>query len=66
MIREAIVRRTGEMAAARLPVLTLDACRSHTSHGRLPVLGGAEADGSCLIEPVVRCSHCGFCQSFGH
>jgi hypothetical protein len=23
-------------------------------------------DGACLIEPTVRCTHCGFCQSLGH
>lgn len=23
-------------------------------------------DGSCLIEPNVRCSHCGYCLSHGH
>jgi hypothetical protein len=23
-------------------------------------------DGHCLIEPAVRCTHCGFCQSHGY
>lgn len=26
---------------------------------------GDDHDGSCLIEPKVRCNHCGFCQSHG-
>jgi len=23
-------------------------------------------DGPCLIEPAVRCNHCGYCQVHGH
>lgn len=38
----------------------------HDSHGRFPSLAGGDADGLCLIEPSVRCSHCGYCQSLGH
>lgn len=42
----------------------------HASHGRLPVRGGGPGtdgeDGACLIEPTVRCTHCGYCQSYGH
>jgi hypothetical protein len=43
----------------------VDACRLHASHGRLPLASGGD-DGACLIEPTVRCTHCGFCQSLGH
>ena len=25
-----------------------------------------ESDGPCVIEPNVRCDHCGYCQSHGH
>jgi hypothetical protein len=38
----------------------------HASHSRLPLMRGGDDDGACLIEPAVRCSHCGFCQSYGH
>jgi hypothetical protein len=39
----------------------------HPSHVLLKVLPGSDADeGMCVIEPRVRCSHCGFCQSYGH
>lgn len=38
----------------------------HASHARYGVLSGEEADGPCFIEPVVRCNHCGYCQSHGH
>jgi hypothetical protein len=26
----------------------------------------AAGDSSCLIEPAVRCNHCGFCKCHGH
>jgi hypothetical protein len=65
MVREAIARHA-EPGAVASPLLALDACRLHSSHGRLPVLRGGDDDGACLIEPAVRCNHCGFCQSFGH
>ena len=40
---------------------------SHSSHILLKVLPGSEVDaGMCVIEPAVRCNHCGFCQSYGH
>jgi hypothetical protein len=26
----------------------------------------ANDDTACLIEPAVRCNHCGFCQCHGH
>ena len=39
----------------------------HPSHNILNVLPGSEVDeGACVIEPAVRCNHCGFCQSYGH
>ena len=36
---------------------------AHASHFRylLPPSGGP-----CLIEPDVRCNHCGYCESHGH
>jgi len=39
----------------------------HASHILLKVIPGSEIDdGMCVIEPAVRCNHCGFCQSYGH
>ena len=26
----------------------------------------AEGDSQCLIEPAVRCNHCGYCECHGH
>jgi hypothetical protein len=39
---------------------------SHASFIRLPLARGGDGDGACLIEPTVRCNHCGYCQSYGH
>jgi hypothetical protein len=41
-----------------------DADRRHSSHG-LFVLDN-DSDGACVIEPAVRCTHCGYCRSYGH
>jgi hypothetical protein len=39
----------------------------HPSHTLLRVVPGSDVDdGMCVIEPSVRCNHCGFCQSYGH
>jgi hypothetical protein len=39
----------------------------HASHIILNLLPGSQQDdGMCVIEPSVQCTHCGFCQSFGH
>jgi hypothetical protein len=64
MVRDAIARHAAPTAAAAAPT-GVDACRLHASHGRLPLASGGD-DGACLIEPTVRCTHCGFCQSLGH
>ena len=41
-------------------------CADHASHARFAVVRGGDGDGLCIIEPTVRCTHCGFCQSYGH
>jgi hypothetical protein len=70
MIRQSIARHLGaptEQAAAErtgLPGLRFGA---HASHALLPLVRGGDAgDGACLIEPAVRCNHCGYCVSYGH
>ena len=65
MIREAIVRHAKEPARMPEPDPELEFSR-HASHVRLKLARGTDGDGACLIEPTVRCEHCGFCQSFGH
>lgn len=66
MIRDSIARHGGpsrQPAGAPDPVAAFTA---HVSHLRLPVSRGGDDDGACIIEPSVRCNHCGFCQSLGH
>jgi hypothetical protein len=63
MIRESIARQIGGRDALE-PADT--AYLTHASFVRLPVLRGGDGDGACLIEPTVRCNHCGYCQSYGH
>ena len=64
VVRDAIARHAGrpEVLAALAP----DAARQHASHALFAVPGGADTDGSCVIEPAVACNHCGFCKSYGH
>ena len=38
----------------------------HASFARLPVVRSGDDQGNCLIEPSVRCNHCGYCLSYGH
>ncbi|HEX4348543.1 MAG TPA: hypothetical protein VHZ73_13290 [Vicinamibacterales bacterium] len=65
MVRAAIVRQSGAIAgtgsAAGAPMPAV-----HASHGLLPLARGGDADGACIIEPSVRCTHCGYCLSYGH
>jgi hypothetical protein len=71
MIRESIARQMGgddeavrRSAFARASVASVGA---HASHALLPLAtGGDDDEGRCLIEPAVRCNHCGYCVSFGH
>ena len=66
MVREAIAKHAGHGPSPSAAAPPLDACRQHASHGLLPLLRGGDDDGACLIEPAVRCNHCGFCLSYGH
>jgi hypothetical protein len=64
LVREAVARHLERGAAAqpaRVPALA-----EHGSHRRFILPAGSDGDGACLIEPAVRCNHCGYCQSYGH
>jgi len=66
MVRDSIARHGGggqRPAGAPDPAAAFSA---HVSHLRLPILRGGDDDGACIIEPAVRCNHCGFCLSYGH
>ena len=63
MVRDAIERHAGRSPLEPPPLKDF---RQHASHGFLTLVTGGDADGRCLIEPAVRCNHCGYCQSMGH
>lgn len=63
LVREAIERHLGRPAEKT----GRESFSEHPSHILLKVVPGSEVDdGMCVIEPAVRCNHCGFCQSYGH
>jgi hypothetical protein len=69
LVREAIDRHLGRPSGAtKVAPYRGEASREpDASHILLKVLPGSEVDeGMCVIEPAVRCNHCGFCQSYGH
>ena len=70
LVREAVERHLGRPAEkmGRDSRPFFDSRFSpHPSHVLLKVVPGSEIDdGACVIEPAVRCNHCGFCQSYGH
>jgi len=78
MVRDAIARLSGRVATdsnstrsgeSRRPA---EAFALQRVEGRaaaftlLPLPRGGDFDGLCIIEPSVRCTHCGYCQSYGH
>jgi hypothetical protein len=63
MIRDSIARHASAPPVAPDPA---SAFKAHVSHLRLAIFRGADDDGACIIEPSVRCNHCGYCQSLGH
>jgi hypothetical protein len=65
MIRDSIARHLGR-GAADAPPGAVTTPEMHASHGRLPLSRGGDGDGACIIEPAVRCNHCGYCLSLGH
>jgi hypothetical protein len=69
LVRESIARHLGEPGAGAPPppaASPVPGWRAHASFGRFLVSRGEDEGGPCLIEPGVRCNHCGFCQSYGH
>jgi hypothetical protein len=61
LVREAIARHGRREAPAPEGQPSV-----HASHRLLPLQSGGDGDGACLIEPDVRCNHCGYCLSYGH
>jgi hypothetical protein len=69
MIRESIARHLGgeTVRGPSFGRVSHATAGTHASHVLLPLArGGDEGEGMCLIEPAVRCTHCGYCVSYGH
>ncbi|HEY6211248.1 MAG TPA: hypothetical protein VIW45_03140 [Vicinamibacterales bacterium] len=68
MVRASIARHMGHMVdeVGREPSDAVVRRHSHASFALLPLARGGDGDGACLIEPSVRCNHCGYCLSYGH
>ena len=64
LVRDAVARHLHQDAAVAPG--TLESAGGRPSHALLPLLRGGDSDGACLIEPAVRCTHCGYCQSYGY
>lgn len=63
MVRASIARLAGPASNRPAPPR---GTAEHPSFTRLALLSSGDADGACLIEPAVRCNHCGYCLSYGH
>lgn len=65
LVRETIARieTRGGQPAAPDPATLIDA-RAFASNFKYNL--APSPDGSCVIEPNVRCNHCGYCLSHGH
>jgi hypothetical protein len=74
LVRDAVARHLGQAPLAPMPAAPGAAAAAatsgivlrHPSHYRYALASGEDMDGPCLIEPTVRCNHCGYCQSHGH
>lgn len=66
LVREAVTRHLGHESPSPGQPAAPPPWRAHPSFGRFLVTSGTEEEGACLIEPRVRCNHCGYCQSYGH
>jgi len=71
LVREAIARVQGHPVPGAGGLAMVDvspmttAARLHPSQALFALSRSAD-DGACLIEPTVRCNHCGYCQTYGH
>ena len=65
-LREMVRASIARLAAQAPPALPGRGTADHPSFARLAVVRSGDADGACLIEPAVRCNHCGYCVSYGH
>ena len=68
LVRDAVARHLAPDATApgAMPTaVPVSVTRHHSFHRYLLPRADGD-DGRCLIEPAVRCNHCGFCESHGY
>ena len=65
-LREMVRASIARLASVDPKAEAVRTLSEHASFARLALLRSGDADGACLIEPTVRCNHCGYCLSYGH
>jgi hypothetical protein len=65
LIRAAVQKHLGASAVVPAPAAPPQPPVLSISFGRY-ALPRAEDDTMCIIEPAVKCNHCGYCQCHGH
>jgi hypothetical protein len=65
LVREAIQKHLGPGTSGTLGTSGTPGTVQLLSFSRYQVQRIGD-DGMCLIEPAVRCSHCGYCECHGH
>lgn len=67
LVRDVITSRAAHAAAPRGGAHAMDMAgvRRHPSHAMFVLPSDPYADGRCIVEPAVMCTHCGFCKSWG-
>jgi hypothetical protein len=66
LVRSAIARHLGTDAAPMTPAAQPAPATPVPIAFARYALPRAADDVQCLIEPAVRCNHCGYCQCHGH
>jgi hypothetical protein len=66
LVRQAIARHAADPRTVAPSHVALPHVVDHASHAMFAMPDGADAEGPCIIEPAVLCTHCGYCKSMGH
>ena len=66
LIRQAVDKHLGTERSAEAPEARRRTSADESISFGQYHLERAAGDSSCLIEPAVRCNHCGFCKCHGH
>jgi hypothetical protein len=66
LVRSAIARHLGSTVGTPAPTLSPSSGKPvPLAFVRYPIARPAD-DVMCIIEPGVRCNHCGYCECHGH